>query len=605
MTYTFKLARRLAASRTFGMLPTILLFAACSGGDATAPDSSPAHPLTSAPQTDPRFRQTAPVTVSINPGTVTVETNQLIRFFATGRNSAGDTVGTSVDWTATGGTILPDGRFSAATTGSFMVLARSRQLERIDTAVVDVVRRQPELASIAIAPGSTTLAPGLSQTFLLTGYLKSGRAVPVGAFWSATGGTIDAGGTYVAGDTAGTYHVIATNTKLTISDTAVVTISAPPSLPPPPAPPAPPAPVLTSVTLSPASATLAPSVTRQFTAFGRLDGGDSVGVDVAFTATGGTISPTGLFTAGSSAGTFRVIARADSLADTSTVTVTVPLGSGPATGIPFGLFDGPANSPFTMTEEATSASTIVARIAQVRTQGKMILVALAGGAHSNYLTNGKFDLAKWRAKIDTYNTPAIQTAIADGVADGIILGVDLIDEPNHASWGGVLTKAMVDGMGSYVKAIFPTLPVGYGIGPQGYSWRATERYQVLDFIYNQYNWWITQGDIVTWRENVLAQAKLDRVSVLFGLNIINGGIHNYATRDCPIPLTGGFGSYEPACRMTAQQVRDWGRALAPHACGFQFWRHNDSFFANPDNQQAFRDVAAALANTPAKACVRQ
>ncbi len=89
------------------------------------------------------------------------------------------------------------------------------------------------LASIAISPGTTTLTPGLSQTFLATGYLVDGRAVPVGVRWSATGGSIDAGGNYVAGDTAGTYHVIASNTKLTISDTALVTIGAP--APPPPA----------------------------------------------------------------------------------------------------------------------------------------------------------------------------------------------------------------------------------------------------------------------------------------------------------------------------------------------------------------------------------
>jgi hypothetical protein len=45
MTYTFKLARRLAVSRTLGMLPALLLFAACSGGDPAAPDSvGPSNP---------------------------------------------------------------------------------------------------------------------------------------------------------------------------------------------------------------------------------------------------------------------------------------------------------------------------------------------------------------------------------------------------------------------------------------------------------------------------------------------------------------------------------------------------------------------------------
>src|SRR5688572_16900579 len=158
MTYTFKLARRLAVSRTLGMLPALLLFAACSG-DTTAPDSAPAHPLTSGSQEDPRFRHTVPVTVRINPSRVTVETNQLIRFQAQGTTASGDTIDAPVQWSATGGTILPDGRFSAATTGSFMVAASSPERERVDTAIIEVVRRQPLLASLAISPGTTTLTP--------------------------------------------------------------------------------------------------------------------------------------------------------------------------------------------------------------------------------------------------------------------------------------------------------------------------------------------------------------------------------------------------------------------------------------------------------------
>ena len=38
MTYTFKLARRLAVSRHFGVLTTLVLLAACAG-DSTAPDT--------------------------------------------------------------------------------------------------------------------------------------------------------------------------------------------------------------------------------------------------------------------------------------------------------------------------------------------------------------------------------------------------------------------------------------------------------------------------------------------------------------------------------------------------------------------------------------
>ena len=629
MTYTFKLARRLAVSRTLGMLPALILFAACSG-DTTAPDSAPAHPLTSGSQEDPRFRHTVPVTVRINPSRVTVETNQLIRFQAQGTTASGDTIDAPVQWAATGGTILPDGRFSAATTGSFMIAARTpdRQRERFDTAIVEVVRRQPLLASIAIAPGTTTLTPGLRQTFLATGYLPDGRAVPVGVRWSATGGSIDAGGNYVAGDTAGTYQVIATNTKMTISDTAVVTIGAP-APPPPPPPPAtpPPPPALQQITLVPATATLARAATRKFTAFGRLQGGDSVAVDVVYTATGGTITPEGLFTAGSTAGTYRVIARADSLADTSSVTVSVPLGSGPSTGTPFGtfnLFNSTTTiepGPFTLSHTWDDPEAIVARITAARTLGVKLMLVMTGG-HSRFLKVGgttatatQFDIVKWKAHMDLFNTTPIKQAIAAGVQDGTIIGASVMDEPNHRDWGGVVTKATLDEMARYVKGYFPTLPVGVVIV---HWWRSAERYHDIDFIVSQYDWWQSpngpgggqSGNVSGWRDAALAMAQANGIAIAFSMNVINGGVQDLTSPDrieawrCPATTTGGRGYRTPQCRMSSSQVRDWGKLLGSAGCALLMWRYEDVFMSKVENQQAVSDVAQQLATVPGKSCRR-
>ncbi|MBA3445962.1 MAG: hypothetical protein H0T58_14070 [Gemmatimonadales bacterium] len=631
MTYTFKLARRLAVSRTLALS----LFAACSGGDATAPDSSPAHPWTSGSQDDPQFRQTAPVAVSISPSKVTVETNQLIRFLAHGTNSAGDSVGAFVEWSATGGTILPDGRFSAAATGTFMVIGRSpqREKERIDTAIVEVVRRQIRLNSIEIAPGNSSLAPGLSQTFLVTGYLKDGRAVPVGATWAATGGTIDAGGKYVAGDTAGTYHVIATHTVLAIVDTAIVTISAP--APPPPPPPAvpptvPPAPELVQVTLVPASATLAPFTTRQFVAFGRTANGDSIPLTPA-SATGGSLTETGLYSAGSTAGTFRVIASSGSLADTSTVVVTAPLGSGPAgSGIPFGLqgllMSGMAPGPLSMSSDAYRADNIVYLLSKARARNIKVLMNMTGGSHANYMTNGVFDMAKWRAKMDTYNTPAIKAAVAQGVADGTILGNSVMDEPANTStgtaggdansWGpaGTITKPRLDEMARYVKAIFPTLPVGF-LGH--HEWRVHETLRDVDFAVRQYSHRLPLGDagnVARWRDEALAQGAKDGLVTVFSLNPLNGGIktpsfsYSYyigtGTSDnpehpeewsCALSTTGGRGLKPGNCRMHSSQVEKWGKQLGVAGVGLMMWRYDSKFVTHAGNQAAFAAVAAHLA----------
>ena len=613
MTYTFKLARRLAVSRTFGMLPAILLFAAC-GGDATAPENS------LSPQDDWRPREAVPVAVSINPSRVTVETNQLIRFLGHATNSAGDSVGASVQWSATGGTILPDGRFSAAATGTFMVVGRvsQRPLDRVDTAVVEVVRRQVKLISLQIAPGNTTLAPGLSQTFLATGYLDGGRAVPIGATWTATGGSIDAGGKYVAGDTAGTYQVIANHTVLAVADTATVTITAPAPPPPPPAaPPEEPPVVLASVTLRPGNATLAPFTTRQFTAFGLTTAGDSVAANVVFEATGGTITEAGLYTAGSSAGTYRIVATAGSVADTSTVTITRPLGSGPGAGLPYGPFNAWGSSGLKANTDVFNASigsvnptNILDRIQKARSKGAKLILAMTGGSHKNYMTDGVFDRAKWDNTMDRYNTAAVKAAIAEGVADGTIIGNSVMDEPHVSgtgdgnTWGpkGTLTKVRVDSLCRYVKEMFPSLPVG--VVHRHDKFEPDQSYRECDFVVSQYASRI--GSVTAFRDGGLAMAKRDGHAIMFSINILNGGIQ--APRDglwnCPAGTTAGRGTYEPNCRMTAEQLRTWASVLGAAGCGLTIWRYDDVYMANSANRQAFKDVGDLMASLPAKSCRR-
>jgi hypothetical protein len=646
MTYTFKLARRLAVSRSFGMLPAIILFAACSGGDAIAPDGSP----TDVPESgiyDWRPRESTPVAVHITPSNLTVETNQLIRFRANGRNRAGDTVAASVVWSTTGGTILPDGRFSAATVGTYEVLGMTSTADKpiVDTSTVTVVRRQIGVASIAITPGSVSLTPGVSQLFSTVGYLKNGKPVQIGTYWSATGGSIDAGGTFVAGDTAGSYQVIATNTSGTLADTAVITISAPAS-PPPPAdtttaptppvipleppdtaatppdttptpPPPPPAPTLASVTLTPASATLATGTKKQFLAYGRTTVGDSVAVTVTFAATGGTVTSGGLYTAGSTAGAFRVIATLNGLADTSTVNVTVPLGSGtPTVGVPFGtwgVWNGTTTYPntdvFTASLGAVNETNIISRIDAARTKHRKLFLAMTGGDHDLYLStiNGvyQFDSAKWKAKMNTFNTAAIKTAIAAGVADGTIIGNSVMDEPHvHGTgdgntWGpaGTMTKVRVDSLCGYVKAMFPTLPTG--VVHRHDIFEPTKSYRVCDFIISQYS--DRLGSVTAFRDGGLAMGQRDGIAIAFSMNVLNGGTQDLdGTWDCV--GTGGMGTRSPNCQMTSQQLTDFGRVLGPVGCAFAMWQYNSNYMALASNQQSFRDLAALLATAPSRAC---
>jgi hypothetical protein len=99
------------------------------------------------------------------------------------------------------------------------------------------------------------------------------------------------------------------------------------------------------------------------------------------------------------------------------------------------------------------------------------------------------------------------------------------------------------------------------------------------------------------------------MKVAFSLNILDGGIHNWTTKTCPTwggptVATGGRGTHSIACRMTANQVRDWGTALGQAGCALLMWKYDAAFMSNWSNQQAFRDVKARLAASPTPTCRR-
>jgi hypothetical protein len=346
--------------------------------------------------------------------------------------------------------------------------------------------------------------------------------------------------------------------------------------------------------------------------------GDSVAVTVAFTATGGTVTNTGLYTAGSTPGTYRIIATSGGLADTSTITLTQPLGSGPAGGVPFGPFAGwdgtvlKANTDvFSATIGSVGPDNILARITTARTEGKKLILAMAGG-HDPYLTNGVFDRAKWNAAMQTFNTAAIRDAVAKAVADGTIIGNSVMDEPHvHGygdgnTWGpsGTMTKARVDSMCGYVKNIFPSLPTG--VVHQHLVFEPTKSYKVCDFLVSQYSGPTKVGSVTAFRDGGLAYAARDGIAIAFSVNIINGGIQ--AARDglwnCPLTTTGGRGTFDPNCRMTAAQVREYGITLGLAGCAMVMWRYDAAFMANAANVLAFKDIANKLATAPAKSCRR-
>ena len=283
------------------------------------------------------------------------------------------------------------------------------------------------------------------------------------------------------------------------------------------------------------------------------------------------------------------------------------------TGIPYGpsslwtlnkLEYGPA--PFTASQNYISADTLIQQINAARSKGQRLVLAMTGGLSTRYTTNGQFDMTKWKARMNTFNRSALKTAVAAAVADGTVIGNQMIDEPETVRWGTVLTKPLIDQMAAYAKSIFPTLPEGLNHGPPGYKWHATERFTKVDYVLYQYNHYYTAGNVIAWRDAVLAQSKLDGVATALSLNILNGGKQDRGDGyyDCAGTGQAGLGTYYPNCQMTPDQVRTWGKALVPYACFMMMWRYDAAYMAKSANLLAFKDIAALAATKPKPSCKR-
>lgn len=215
MTHAHKLARSLALVRQllahFGMFPVLLLMAACSAGVPTGVDSA---------------LNPADAQVVVNPRSLILEANQSSVFKAYATGVPGDSLVTSIEWTATGGNISLNGTYSSPSTGDFKVVGKRHGPNRTtsDTATVTVVPPQPSITAVVVSPSPAAVTAKTQQTFSAIGKLSDGSTVPIGVTWTATGGSIDAGGIYTAGPTPGTYRAIATAASAPVADTVPITV---------------------------------------------------------------------------------------------------------------------------------------------------------------------------------------------------------------------------------------------------------------------------------------------------------------------------------------------------------------------------------------------
>ena len=244
---------------------------------------------------------TGNVSVTVSPTTASLQAGQQTQFTAT----VSGTTNTAVTWAASGGTVTSGGQYTApSSAGTYTVTATSiADPTKSASAVVTV--SQPIQVSISVSPTTASLQTGGQQQFTATVSGTTNTAVT----WKASGGTVTTGGQYAAPSSAGTYTVTATSVAdSSKSASAVVTVSQP---------------VQISISVSPTTASLQTGGQQQFTAY--VSGTSNTAV--TWSASGGTVTTSGLYAAPSAAGTYTVtaVSAADSTKSASaTVSVSSP-----------------------------------------------------------------------------------------------------------------------------------------------------------------------------------------------------------------------------------------------------------------------------------------
>jgi hypothetical protein len=180
------------------------------------------------------------------------------------------------------------------------------------------------LVGIHISPDTAVVSPGETVAFKASGVLTDGSSRPITVAWAATGGTIDSAGLFTADSTMGTYRVVGTELALGLADTAaVVDTAASVDAPAPDAPP----PAVSSVSVSPSSATLAVGQSVQLTAAAKdVDGSPVDGSPITWTTSNSavaSVTSSGVVKA-LAGGSAKVTATAQGVSGEAAVSVTAP-----------------------------------------------------------------------------------------------------------------------------------------------------------------------------------------------------------------------------------------------------------------------------------------
>lgn len=256
-----------------------------------------------------------------------------------------------------------------------------------------------------------------------------------------------------------------------------------------------------------------------------------------------------------------------------------PAPSPTSGALPFGLAELPADrysSEWTGAAVGVDPSNLVQRLDRAGSAG-MALVAMLAPPGTTRNADGTFSLTKWKAQVDRYRTLSLGTYIS-----GKTLYLhNLVEQPRCARcWGGKpIPWKTIEEMARYSKSIWPGLATTVRVPPSALA-RSGISWSGLDAGWVQYS--TARGDLRTWLAAEATAAADQRLGLVAGLNL----------------LAAGGSSSAP---MTASQIRDFGTTLARHAavCALVGWRYDATYVGQSGIAAALGDVAdVARARAP-------
>ena len=258
-------------------------------------------------------------------------------------------------------------------------------------------------------------------------------------------------------------------------------------------------------------------------------------------------------------------------------------------GVPFGAYGLPLEQVgvYGGAGRTVTPDNVLATVRAARQEGARVIIRMVVDGVKN--SDGTFSLTKWKAALDRYGS----VDLASFASDGTIAGHVLVQSPQNAKqWGGkAISYATLDEMARYSRLRWAAMPTLVD-APATWLARNPVDWKHLDAASSTYA--ASFGDASSWVTSQASAARGAGLGFLAEMNVLNGGTSASGIR----------GTISGKYAMSASQLRNWGSTIlgVNHVCGLVLARYDDAYFGRSDIRDAVRDLAVKASTRTARSC---